>query len=315
MAKEEAKHQANGYPSVKNAHLLPKAEPLLTDLGPLGPWEPSITNVIPSEEIVRVISDFLFAEVVSRDDVGAGPAGGGTSRGAVLEVEAKIGQLIDRNTNDRLRLPVMTECVVGKNDPNLRLAFKSSMTETQHRSLNEFLNKALVNSQTSKPSPAGPPPTLRPRAAMSYVHTYECDSFFELSQSGALSLPTSIRTQLNPRNNKAKVRVTTDQKTGNEIARIVKARVADIDIYSPRTPFDWRISVNVEMNFDGDLAIMTLPASIDGKRSDRNKDRMSYRHQAYQIDLTQVTPTEVSSFVNLHEVLKEVMLTGMLGNI
>lgn len=294
VVKGEAKHQVNGHPPLSNMHPLPKPEPLPTDLGPLGPWEPSIINIMPSEEIIRVISDFLFAEVVCRDDVGAGPAGGGAVRGAVLEVEAKIGQLIDKNSNDRLRLPVMTECVVSKNDPSLRLAFKSSMTEAQHRSLNEFLNKALVGSQTPKPNPAAPPAS-RTRAAMSYVHTYECDSFFELSQSGALSLPASIRAQLNPRNTKAKVRITTDQKTGKEIARIVKARIADIDIYCPRTPFDWRVSVNVEMNFDGDLKIMTLPPSADTKRSDRNKDRMSYRHQAYQIDLTQVTPTEVGN--------------------
>ena len=32
-----------------------------------------------------------------------------------------------------------------------------------------------------------------------------------------------------------------------------------------------------------------------GKRADRNKDRMSYKHLAYQVDLTQVTPAEVRS--------------------
>jgi len=108
---------------------LPKAQPELAGTGPLGPWEPSILNLIPSEEVTRIVSDFLFTQVVLREDVGAGPAGGGPGQGAVLEIEAKIGQLIDKNTNDRLRLPVMSECVVSKDDPSLRVTFKSSMTE------------------------------------------------------------------------------------------------------------------------------------------------------------------------------------------
>ena len=127
---------------------------------------------------------------------------------------------------------------------------------------------------------------------MSYVHTKECDAFYELSQAGHLGLPPSIRAQLNPRH-RAKVRITTDQKTGKELAKIVKARVADLDIYSPRTAFDWRVSVNLEMNYDGDMRDL-VETTEGGKRADRNKDRMSYRHLAYQIDLTQVTTFEVS---------------------
>lgn len=125
------KEESNGHPPQppSNEVALPKAQPELAGPGPLGPWEPSILNLIPSEEVTRVISDFLFTQVVLRDDVGAGPAGGGPGQGAVLEIEAKIGQLIDKNTNDRLRLPVMSECVVSKDDPNVRINFKSSMTE------------------------------------------------------------------------------------------------------------------------------------------------------------------------------------------
>lgn len=126
---------------------------------------------------------------------------------------------------------------------------------------------------------------------MSYVHTKECDAFYELSQTGHLGLPPSIRAQLNPRH-RAKVRITTDQKTGKELAKIVKARVADLDVYSPRTAFDWRVSVNLEMNYDGDMKDL-VETTEGSKRADRNKDRMSYRHLAYQIDLTQVTPSDV----------------------
>ena len=129
--KQEVKPEISGHGEPKSTNFMPSDHPIIASNGTLGPWEPSITNVEPSEEVVRVLSDFLYAEVVSRDDVSVGPAGGGVSGGAVLEIEAKIGQLIDKNTNDRLRLPIMTECVISQHDPSLRIAFKSSMTEVR----------------------------------------------------------------------------------------------------------------------------------------------------------------------------------------
>lgn len=64
-----------------------------------------------------------------RKDVGAGPAGGAaTGQDAILEVEAKLGQLIDRNRGERLRLPVLTECILSKDDPAIRTSFESSMS-------------------------------------------------------------------------------------------------------------------------------------------------------------------------------------------
>ena len=120
---------AKGNSNQVNGVHVPVAQPALANTGPLGPWEPSFLNIIPAEELVRILSDWLFQNVVLRDDVGVAPAGGGTGGGAVLEIEAKIGQLIDKNTNDRLRLPVLSECVVSHSDPNIRIAFKSSMTE------------------------------------------------------------------------------------------------------------------------------------------------------------------------------------------
>ena len=58
--------------------------------------EPSITNILPSEELTRFISDFIF---VNLNEEGLDN----------LEIEAKLGRIIDVNTNDRIRLPVQTE--------------------------------------------------------------------------------------------------------------------------------------------------------------------------------------------------------------
>lgn len=128
-APQGVREESNGHPPPANDIVVPNALPIAANETALGAWEHSIIDMLPSEELTRTIADFLFTEVVLRNDVGAGPAGGGPGPGAVLEIEAKFGQLIDRNTNERLRLPVMTECIVSKNDPNLRIAFKSSMTE------------------------------------------------------------------------------------------------------------------------------------------------------------------------------------------
>ena len=289
------KEESNGLALPIMDMPLPKAQPKFNSDGPLGPWEPSILDIIPAEELTRVVADFLFTEVVMRDDIAASAAGVAPGQGIVLEIEAKLGQIIDRTTDNRLHLPVLTECILGKNDPSIRVAFKSAMTESQHRSLNGFLNEALKTSlNLKKPNPASLSPPPKPRISMSYVHTRERDAFYELSQAGELSLPPFVRAQLNSRHNKAKVRITTDQKTGRELAKIIKVRIADLDIYSPKTPFDWRISVNLEMAFEGDMKDLVEVQEGQRRQPNRNKDRMTYKHLAYQIDLTQVTPAEVS---------------------
>jgi polynucleotide 5'-triphosphatase len=68
-----------------------------------------------------LVADFLYMNVVSRDDIGEL-----SSRGIEVEIEAKLGQLIDKDTNERYRLPVMSECLLAENQ---RVSFRSSMTE------------------------------------------------------------------------------------------------------------------------------------------------------------------------------------------
>lgn len=87
-----------------------------------------------------------------------------------------------------------------------------------------------------------------------------------------------------------RVRVTHDQKTGEVLGKIIKARVADIDIHFPACPMDCRISVNLEMDWDGPSEELDqLAASQRDRQPNRNKDRLSYTHGHYQVDLTQVT--------------------------
>ena len=91
----------------------------------LGPWDKSITGVVPLDQNGRAIADFLYRTVVDRDDIGEL-----SSRGVEIEIEAKLGQIIDKGTDQRLQLPVDTMCVLKDNQ---RLAFRSSMTEVSTR--------------------------------------------------------------------------------------------------------------------------------------------------------------------------------------
>ncbi|KAI9730287.1 MAG: mRNA-capping enzyme subunit beta [Claussenomyces sp. TS43310] len=245
----------------------------------LGPWEPSINGVQPYEEVSKFVADWLFMTVVTRQD-----AGELASRGVDIEIEAKLGQLIDQDTNQRIFLPVQTECVLTERK---RVSFRSSMTEAQHKTLNDFLNAKVGETHPDNPNKS------KPRVPVFYTHRRERDKFYELPPSLYSTLPASIRNELNPRHT-VKVRVTHDQRTGQLLAKIIKSRVADMDIYMPRFPLDCRISVNLEMRYDGDVE--SLLGSTEGSRMpDRNKDRLSYKQSHYQIDLTQVTTADGGS--------------------
>lgn len=95
------------------------------------------------------------------------------------------------------------------------------LTQNQHKSFNRLLNSRVE--ETAQPS--------YPHAVVRYAHTREADTFHEVSIPGQ------------PRR---KVRVTRDQKDRNKVKAVEKVRVADMNIYSPKRAFDWRVSVSLE---------------------------------------------------------------------
>lgn len=128
---------------------------------------------------------------------------------------------------------------------------------------------------------------------MAYVHTREQDTFYELPQDQYSMLPQSILDTLKP-HNRIRVRVTKDQQTGKVLKKIIKTRIADMNVLSPRNAHDWRISVNMEMPYPGDIEELQPVGDAAG---DRNKDRLSYKHLCYQVDLTQVTDVGVTDIL------------------
>lgn len=111
-----------------NNRPVPPPQPQPT-YGLLGPWEPSISGKIPYEEITKTVCDFLFKEVVLKNDIAAGAAGAAaTGSAAMLEIEAKLGRIMDKDRQGRLRLPVMSECILQTEGSGYRTAFESSMS-------------------------------------------------------------------------------------------------------------------------------------------------------------------------------------------
>jgi polynucleotide 5'-triphosphatase len=111
----------NRQPSPAIIRHIPPEVPHASQL--LGPWEESITGKKPFEQMTKVVADFLYMNVVSRDDFGEL-----SSRGIEVEIEAKLGQLINKDTNERYQLPVQSECVLVQDQ---RVSFRSSMTEVR----------------------------------------------------------------------------------------------------------------------------------------------------------------------------------------
>ena len=138
---------------------------------------------------------------------------------------------------------------------------------------------------------------------MKYRHTKERDTFHEVPAQEMQALPPLVMKLLGNGNKKPKIRLTTDD-SGRVINKIIKCRVADLNVFSPGTAFDWRVSVNLEMPYTGEVD--EKGGGIGGGKGDgrggggeRNKDRMSYEclEGKFTIDLTQVTSTfEVRNF-------------------
>ncbi|KAF9013203.1 mRNA triphosphatase CET1 [Cyathus striatus] len=182
-----------------------------------------------------------------------------TDKATKVEVEAKIGLLVDRTSGQRLGLPVIVETILEPNALDVR--FESNMSVAQHRHFNTLLNKLKTTS--SQPG--------YPATPLEYSHLYLVDSFY-------------------PSDDKEKIRVTRDEKTHTVVETVKKVRLGDLNIYSPKRIADWRISVNLE-----------IPVPHP------RKDRLSYTHEEFVIDLTKDAPAQV-----LHELEVEIARSDLL---
>ncbi|PWY97992.1 mRNA triphosphatase CET1 [Testicularia cyperi] len=203
------------------------------------PPERSIFGVDPLDDFVTQIGEWIWTHGRGRQN---------------LEIEGKIGQIIDQETGDRIYLPVRCETIVDLS----RTRFDSKMTTSQHAQYNRLLNSLV--SRSGEPSYTG--------AKVSYQRRKEVDYFHPTPQG--------------------KVRVTRDAETLviKPDGIIQKQRLADLNIHCPHRLFDYRISLNIET---------PAPEPTSEHASIREKNRLSYAHQNFIVDLTQVTVPEKPS--------------------
>ncbi|KAI0004543.1 mRNA triphosphatase CET1 [Russula compacta] len=168
-----------------------------------------------------------------------------------IEVEAKVGVLKDRVTGNRLQLPVLVETILTPKAAECR--FESNMSQAQHQHYNILLNK--LKEASDKPGYHSSP--------IAYTHSHLVDTFYASE---------------NPRD-RENIRVTRNDKTGDVLATVKKVRLGNLDVYSPKRAADWRISVNLEVPVQHPLGSPT---------HSRRKDRISYTHEEFIVDLTQV---------------------------
>ncbi|KAI9254517.1 CYTH-like domain-containing protein [Phascolomyces articulosus] len=194
--------------------------------------EPTIFNVRPVDDITMYIADVIGKHLQTQ----------------YVEIEAKLGVFIDKQSGKRINLGAPTEMILIGMEGRVR--FESNMTRQQHENYNKRLNELVSSSG------------LPGRERIKYQHTYETDTYYQVGRF-------------------EKWRVTTDQRTGKVVPDgiIEKQRITDINIHIPKQPLDYRISINVELP-------RTMPTTAPGYT--RHKDRVSYQHGGIQFDLTQV---------------------------
>lgn len=200
-----------------------------------------------------------------------------------VEVEARWGHIINRNTEERLHGFHTTECVIRPDVSRSTTRFESVMNVQQHQTMNKYLNKQVHSAKPGNP---------QNRPEIAYKHTKVVDQQYELNPEAMSQLSPAAQKILQASGKQERIRVSRDLKTGEVLAAIIKHKVNNIEISSPQTEWDYRIGVNIEINFPGsvdDLAeVSEKGRSVEAMK--RYKDRMSYSYLgAFQVDLTQVT--------------------------
>jgi hypothetical protein len=227
---------------------------------------------VPITSLVKKVMDWLYMSLSANADIGLNP------REGAIEIEAKIGTLVDGDNRDRLALPVTSATVLDQRTSE-RTRFESQMLEAAHKKMNEFLNR-LTQNAANTPG----------RKKIEYTHTRETDSFRTLNDAGKNLLPATLMKR-NPRKD-LKLRTSRRDKDGAVTARIVKMQLSQLQIHSPHDSYDVRISMNLEVNLDqpelDTNAITDDPTPSNPAQPGRKKDRVSYKHLAYQTDLTRV---------------------------
>jgi polynucleotide 5'-triphosphatase len=152
--------------------------------------------------------------------------------------------------------------------------------------MNSFLNSTIQAAQAPG------------RVPFVYEHLFQTDTFATLSPAGLASLPPSVQKRRHLSGRELRLRTSRDTRNPQKVlAHIIKVPLGDLHIQNPGEPYDCRISMNLEVNFPVDTPISDLieaPTESKPAPPERRKDRLSYKHLAYSVDLTKVESAGVA---------------------
>lgn len=219
------------------------------------PCCPSILGVRPVDDLLKNVASWIYASlpIVSQF---AEPDK--TS----IELEIKLGWLVDTSTDERLQLPIGNDAIIYNKQMDRGrwwFRFVSDMTMAQHEQFNKFLNERITASKGAH----------FPGKPLVYKHSKEIDYNFQGVSQGGRDF--------------SKLRLSFDAGKREIIPNscIVKEKIADLSVYCPNAPLDFRISINIETQHP--IPDMDVPVAVR-----RHKDRLSYQHELLRFDLTQV---------------------------
>lgn len=240
---------------------------------------PSISGTMPRNDFTKLVTEWIWAnhEAV-KNSYGDVP-----NVSDYIELELKLGQIIDKAKDRRISLPVNTECVISNDYINQECMFQAGVLLPEFNGAIDTLETFMAESNEAGPGTSATQKNKRGKFVMEKMHVVDMIA----STASRNSRPSSTR-------------VTLDTKTKRRVSSIQKQRINDLFLFLPNTRFDLRLTMSLELPVEmNDASYENFKGKIN---TQRDKDRVSYIHQATatRVDLTKVK--ESNSKITKYEV-------------
>ncbi|VVT50893.1 uncharacterized protein SAPINGB_P002915 [Magnusiomyces paraingens] len=219
----------------------------------------SFFDMMPYDDISRKIVSWLYANL---DNI---KNNGGDLNN--LEVEIKLGKIIDKSTDRRINFPIVTETLLDPEFARASTRFEAGVEDELIKYIQNDVDKAAKKFPDSEDN-------------TKHHHIRNLGSRTTTDQIYHFSRSDAGREIVKP------VRVTMDENN-REVERITKKNVASHAINLPGSLLDLRISINLELPQNP----MEYDVSKLRPISTRKKDRISYETRGLRIDITRVKAT------------------------
>lgn len=110
------------------------------------------------------------------------------------------------------------------------------MTVSQHKTFNQLLNARVV--ETSHPT--------YPHHRIAYSHTHELDTFHHTPDKRKVRVTRNVDPKKPSSSAGPPVGANGFGGGGKDWKAVEKVRVADMNVFSPKRWFDWRVSISLE---------------------------------------------------------------------